>query len=159
MSSRSFKLDMSGPGRRDTLNSRNVGRLHKWNDKESRVKMSQVERKRIGVKLDRRRLKELLAEEPTEGMTIAEENSFRADLHMKERLDEETGEAIEAKPKLTPEEEHEQNMEAIKEWNEQFRDDDWGPDNFLNRLDDTLLNQDYDLDDDIDQRELVDFFG
>lgn len=144
MSSRSFKLDMSGPGRRDTLNSRNVGRLHKWNNKESSVKMSQVERKRIGVKLDRRRLKEMLAEEPLSSeMTVQEENSLRADLHMSKRL--------------TEQEELEEARMAWKAWEEQYWHD-VNADYFLERLDQTLLSQHYDLDDDIDQRELVDFF-
>lgn len=128
---RSYK----GESLRDSrLNSRQVGVPAKWNDKESRVKMSQTERKRIGVKLDRRRLKEMLAEEPLSSyMTVQEENSLRADLHMSKRL--------------TEQEELEEARMAWKAWEEQYWHDDGD-----------YFRQFYDLDDDIDQRELVSMF-
>jgi len=83
MSSKSMSQTFEG------LNSRDVGKVNKWNEKESKVKMSQTERKRPGVKLSRRKLKELLAEEPLDlAMTLDEENSLRSDLHLTAKEDE-----------------------------------------------------------------------
>lgn len=141
MSARAFQLDMStGNSRLDRMNSRQVGRLHKWNGKEARVKSSQTARKRVGVKLDRRRLKELLAEEPLVGeMSLEEENSLRSDLHM---------------PHLMTEEERlEEARYAFLAWQKQYCEDEEERMylQFLERLDRALLKSA----DEYDERELA----
>lgn len=129
----------TGNSRLDRMNSRQVGRLHKWNSKETRVKSSQTARKRVGVKLDRRRLKELLADEPLVGeMSLEEENSLRSDLHIRHRL--------------TPQEEYEQDMAALDSWSRQYHEEVTFQE-FLVRLDRRLLK------DTSDDRDLVDIFG
>lgn len=109
--------------------------------------MSQVERKRVGVKLDRRRLKEMLAEEVQDDMRLDpkgkllmdldEENSLRSDLHL---------------PRVLSQEElDEEAREAFRSWEHQFHEE-LEYDRFLAKLDKVLLEQDY------DEREMVSAF-